>query len=161
MKNQAKPTHNGTIAAPDTSKSFEALRPHFQPDTLKWLFGDVAGANVFAARVADPRVIASCLLSKADSLPKDKEGKLDREKLKTFRKSFNRLTPELKEKNEAKALPLFKAALHDYHDATKALKKAVFGNSKFSLRSLRVSMAKKTGNVSVTTRHLAIGAELA
>lgn len=157
----SKHAHNGETQAPDNSKLFESLRPHFQPDTLKWLFGDMTGANVFAARVADVRVIASCLLSKAESLPKDKEGKLDKEKVKAYRKTFNALKPDLKDKWDAKALPVFKAALHDYHDATKPLKKAVFGNAKFSIRSLRVSLAKKSGNVSVTSRHVANGADLA
>lgn len=139
---------------------FESLRPEFKKTTIAWLFGDLSGANAFSARVAEVRVIASALLSKGEALPLLKDGKLDKDKLKAWRKSFNALSNPAKAIWEAKALPLFKAALNDYHVAMKPLKKAVFANDKFAVKSLRVTVGKKTGNVSVTSRHVANGSDL-
>lgn len=134
-------------------KLFESLRPSsFKDDTKPWLVGDLSGANAFAARVADIRVIAACLLNKATGLPRTKEGTIDRDKLKTFRKSFSALKPDAREKWNGKAGVLFGAALRDYREVLKPIRKAVFSNAKFDLRSFRVSLAKKTGNVSVTSR---------
>lgn len=150
-----------SIVTPQASVDlFETLKPAFADTTKSWLVGAKSGALVFAARVADVRVIAACLLSKLDALPLSKEGDVDKDSLKTVRTSFNKLSADGKAKWEAKALPLFKAALKDYHSATAPLKKSVFSSKDFSIRSLRVSVAKKTGNVSVTSRHLALGSDL-
>ncbi len=136
----------------ESERLYASLKPEFAPETKHWLIGAKSGALVFAARVADVRVIASCLLSKLTSLPIDKEGGLDRDKLKVVRASFGKLAPDARVKWEEKALPLFKSALKDYHAATKPLKKAVFDNKDFGLRSLRLTLAK-SGNIAVTTRH--------
>lgn len=133
---------------------FESLRPSLKSDTLNWIYGDVNGATVFAARVAEPRIIAVCTLNKATALPKTKEGKIDVEKLKVWRKSFNKCTPEKRASLEAGAVPTFKAALHDYLAAVKPIRAKLQGEA-FNVRSLRVNIAKKTGNVSATVRFLA------
>lgn len=147
----AKPT---PAAIPAESEAmFNDLKPSFADDTRHWLIGAKTGAQVFAARIAEPRVIAACLLNKLTALPVTKEGDVDREKLKVVRASFGKLSPENKAKWEAKALPLFKSALKDYHAATKPLKKAVFDSKDFGLRSLRITLAK-SGNIAVTSRHV-------
>ena len=155
-KTPAEPT-----VTPQASLSlFESLKPAFSDTTKSWLVGAKSGALVFAARIADVRVIAACLLSKMDALPVGADGGVDKDSIKIVRTSFNKLSPENKAKWEAEALPLFKSALKDYHSATAPLKKLVFSSSKFAIRSLRVGVAKKTGNVSVTSRHLALGSDL-
>lgn len=157
----AAPKSAAPIVTPQASVDlFESLKPAFADDTKSWLVGAKSGALVFAARVADVRIIAACLLSKMDALPIAADGGVDKDSLKIVRTSFNKLSVEGKAKWEAKALPLFKSALKDYHSATAPLKKLVFSSSKFAIRSLRVGVAKKTGNVSVTSRHLALGSDL-
>lgn len=147
----AKPT---PAAIPAESEAmFNELKPSFADDTRHWLIGAKTGAQVFAARIAEPRIIAACLLNKKTSLPLTKEGDVDREALKVMRASFGKLSPENKAKWEEKALPLFKSALKDYHSATKPLKKAVFDSKDFGLRSLRITLAK-SGNIAVTSRHV-------
>lgn len=152
-KEQAK-AKPAPVAIPAESESlFNELKPSFANDTKHWLIGAKTGAQVFAARIAEPRVIAACLLNKLTSLPVTKEGDIDKEELKKVRASFGKLSPENKAKWEAKALPLFKSALKDYHASTKPLKKAVYDNAKFGLRSLRITLAK-SGNIAVTSRHV-------
>lgn len=150
----AKPAPAKPVEIPAASQAmFNELKPSFAADTRNWLIGAKTGAQVFAARIAEPRIIAACLLNKKESLPLTKEGDVDRDALKAMRVSFAKLTPENKAKWEAKALPLFKSALKDYHAATKPLKKAVFDSKDFGLRSLRITLAK-SGNIAVTSRHV-------
>lgn len=146
---------------PEESKAFFSdLKPDFQKSTIAWIIGAKTGPSVFAARVADVRVIATVLFAKQDALPLTKEGAVDKEALKSFRERFNKLTDALKTHWDGKAQFHFKAALNDYHAATKPLKKEVYGSKVFSLKSLRITLAK-SGNVSVTSRHLATADSIA